>query len=277
MASAQLTGASNGSTNVEFKPGGIELPGQWNADTVTAGATTLLVQIALPLLLFQSAKSTSSSRPSVLTLLGGTNAEHAPQVDYIQHVFLPFFRNHFLPPPTLEEDATTINARIKLEIRKRGYYPKGGGEIDIRVWPLLPGQKLRAVNLVERHRLVAIYGLAHCAGLPRLVGEGMSQGAVTRIKEWADKNGLLIADNGAAPIEGETNRVLMDINVKREPNGSTKGAGSGIVLWAEFEDGVVIGGSAVGKKGLEPRVVGGSAAEELIKGIDAGGCVDEVS
>lgn len=106
----------------------------------------------------------------------------------------------------------------------------------------------------------------------------MSQGAVARIKEWADTNGFVITDNGVAPTEDETmNRVLMDINVRREQNGSTKGAGSGIVLWAEFENGVVIGGSAVGKKGLEPREVGKSAVEELIKGIEAGGCVDEVS
>ncbi|KAF7778903.1 hypothetical protein Agabi119p4_3248 [Agaricus bisporus var. burnettii] len=287
IASAQLTGATNGSTNVEFKPGRIELPGSWKADTVTAGATTLLIQIALPLLLFQTPKSaSSSSRPSVLSLLGGTNAEQAPQVDYTQHVFLPFFRKHFLPPSATNATTTTtndVNSRIKLEIKKRGYYPKGGGEINLCVWPLLPGQKFRAVNLVERSRLVTIHGLAHCAGLPRIVGEGMSQGAVKRIQEWGNKNGLSIADNGVAPAAvaaatagGETkNPVLMDINVKREPNGSTKGAGSGIVLWAEFENGVVMGGSAVGKKGLDPSQVGKSAAEELIKGIEAGGCVDE--
>lgn len=38
----------------------------------------------------------------------------------------------------------------------------------------------------------------------------------------------------------------------------------------------MIGGSAVGVKNRSPEAVGAEAADELIKGLDEGGCVDEV-
>ncbi|KAF9452817.1 RTC domain-containing 1 [Macrolepiota fuliginosa MF-IS2] len=279
IASAKLTGCSNGSTQVEFVPGKIELPGYWKADTVTAGATTLLVQVAFPMLLFGGSPSALNDvSESVLDLMGGTNAGQAPQIDYTQHVFLPFFKNQFLPPSCNDDDDN--GTAVELKIKKRGYFPKGGGEINVRVRPLRPGQKLRAVNLVERGRLVKIGGLAHCAGLPKSVGNGMCEGAVECVKEkmkaWAPEvrvgvRGSVSVDGGAA-VDPD---VEVDIEVKREPNELTRGAGSGIVVWAEFENGVVMGGSAVGKKGLEPRVVGKSAVEELFKGIEAGGCVEE--
>ncbi|OBZ75222.1 RNA 3'-terminal phosphate cyclase [Grifola frondosa] len=53
---------------------------------------------------------------------GGTNATQAPQIDYTEHVFLPFLRKHFGLLPTLT-------------IRKRGYYPKGGGEVEFSIPP----------------------------------------------------------------------------------------------------------------------------------------------
>jgi len=54
-----------------------------------------------------------------------------------------------------------------------------------------------------------------------------------------------------------------------------KGSGSGIVLWAETDTGCVLGGSGLGSKGVDPTTVGRDAADELIKAIKGGGCVDE--
>ncbi|KXN90464.1 RNA 3'-terminal phosphate cyclase [Leucoagaricus sp. SymC.cos] len=261
ISSAKLDGVSNGSTKVEFVPGTIELPGRWKADSVTAGATTLLLQIALPLLLFKSSSGPPGQGPSVLSLLGGTNAEQAPQVDYTQRIFLPFFRNHFLPTSSstlLESSPPPSNPSVELVIKKRGYYPKGGGELEVRVQPLQPREKLRPVTLKKRGRLVSVRGVVHYAGLPRVVG--------------ADKGAGM---NDCLGEEEKRSEVLVDIAVRREPNQLTKGAGSGIVVWAEFEGGVFLGGSAVGRKGIEPNEVGRAAVEELNKGIEAGGCVEE--
>ncbi|KAF4615084.1 hypothetical protein D9613_002854 [Agrocybe pediades] len=273
IASAQLTGAQNGSSEIEFIPGHIALPNHYTADSITAGSITLLLQVALPLLLF----SPKPVPASTLTLLGGTNATMAPQVDYTKHVFLPFIQRHF--------GATNIS----LDINKRGYYPKGGGEVVMSVVPLSgPTEKLRSFSLMERGRVKWISGIAHYAGLPTVVGKGMVEGAERRLAEAGFSKTSMVsnkssstADTNTVSSEGtestiaDAENVYISIHSKREPNSLTRGAGSGIVLWAELEGGGMIGGSAVGTKGVPPEKVGEQAADELIKGLMDGGCVDE--
>lgn len=228
------------------------------ADSVTAGSITLLFQIALPLLLF----SPTPASASTLTLLGGTNATMAPQVDYTKHVFLPFLNRHF-----------GLSNNISLEINKRGYFPRGGGKVTSKVTPLAgPGQTLSGINLLERGNVRSIAGIAHYAGLPRAVGESMVAGAERRLAQAG--YGQTSADN--LHDDHESKNVTVSIANRREPNTLTTGAGSGIVLWAELEGGGIIGGSAVGTKGRSPEVVGEEAAAELLKGLEEGGCVDEV-
>ncbi|KAG5637856.1 hypothetical protein H0H81_002895 [Sphagnurus paluster] len=246
ICNAQLTGATNGSASIGFTPGRLALPGAFTADSVTAGSTTLLLQTALPLLLFAPAGTPRST----LTLLGGTNASQAPQIDYTQHVFLPFLRQQF-----------GLAGELELEIVRRGYFPRGGGEVRVAVAPV---QRLGPLRVMERGRVVHVGGVAHVAGLPLAVGRKMMLGARRRLGELPLLNG------------GEGGEVTVDIQVTRERNEVTKGAGSGIVLWAELAGGGVIGGSGVGRKGLDPHDVGAEAAAELLRGLEAGGCVDEV-
>ncbi|TFK42806.1 RNA 3'-terminal phosphate cyclase domain-containing protein [Crucibulum laeve] len=248
ISSARLTGALNGSTSIEFVPGRITLPGHWTADTVTAGSITLLLQVSLPLLMF--ARSETEMDRSTLTLLGGTNATQAPQIDYTQHVFLPFLRMHM-----------GVDNRIVLEVRKRGYFPKGGGEVTAKVRSFVNEEKLKGFSLMERGGVKYVAGISHYAGLPGRVGHGMVDGARRKL----EKAGLW--------EEGKQMPIMID--VRKEPDTLTKGAGSGIVLWAELEGGGMIGGSAVGRKGVQAEKVGEEAAEQLIAGLENGGCVDE--
>ncbi|KAJ6618248.1 RNA 3'-terminal phosphate cyclase domain-containing protein [Mycena sp. CBHHK59/15] len=228
ISSARLTGATNGSCAVDFAPGRIA-PGHYTADPVTAGAATLLLQIALPLLLFAP-----SAAPSTLTLRGGTNATQAPQVDYIQRVFLPFAARHF-------------GVRADVVVRRRGYFPKGGGEVLVTVFPGADGARLRSASVMERGAVIRIGGIVHIAGLPAHLGKSMAEGAMQRL-----------AKSGFGPDAS----VPVEIENRREKNENTVGAGSGIVLWAELE-------------GAAAAAVGEEAAEELVKGLEAGGCVDE--
>ncbi|KAF5391836.1 hypothetical protein D9757_001674 [Collybiopsis confluens] len=217
IASAKLTGAKSGSTQIEFIPGRLKVPGHFVADAVTAGSTTLLFQVALPLLLFPSSPSEHSV--SRLCLKGGTNATKAPQIDYTQ----------------------MSSCR--------------GGEVVITVTPL--SHPLRSFSLLERGEVGSIKGIAHFAGLPDKIGFKMVEGA----------RKSLSAHFGGVPIEIES---------RRERAENTVGAGSGIVLWAELDGGGIIGGSAVGKKGLDAADLGANAAQELIRELnEKGGCVDE--
>ncbi|KAJ7756782.1 RNA 3'-terminal phosphate cyclase domain-containing protein [Mycena maculata] len=243
IASARLTGATNGSTEVEFAPGRIT-PGNYTADPVTAGAATLLLQISLPLLLF-----TPSATPSTLTLKGGTNATSAPQIDYIQRVFLPFATRHF-------------GLKVDVDVRRRGYFPRGGGEVHVTVFPGADGARLTSASVMERGTVTRIGGIAHIAGLPGHLGRTMAEGATRRLAQRG------FAPDAAVPVP-------VEIESRREKNENTVGAGSGIVLWAELAGGGVIGGSAVGRKGADAVTVGEEAANELINGLEADGCVDE--
>ncbi|KAF8906044.1 RNA 3'-terminal phosphate cyclase-domain-containing protein, partial [Gymnopilus junonius] len=249
ITSARLTGATNGSSQIEFVPGRINLPNHYTADSVTAGSITLLLQISLPLLLF----SPTPVPASTLTLFGGTNATLAPQVDYTKHVFLPFIQRHF-----------GID-RVSLDIRKRGYFPKGGGEVRLSVVPFAGDYKLRSFSLMNRGKIKWISGISHYAGLPLTVGKGMVEGAEKRLAEagFGQKNSSIPKDPTLQDLNEqstEASNVPVSIQCRREPNALTKGAGSGIVLWAELEDGGIIGGSAVGTKATPPEQVGEEAA-----------------
>lgn len=239
ICDAELTGASKGSTDVTFVPRGRESPqNHFTADVLTAGSTTLLLQIALPLLLFSD-----TAEPTSLTLKGGTNATQAPQVDYTQHVLLRFLERH-IPGP-----------QVSLSIKRRGYFPKGGGEIHANVTPT--AGKLPAFNIVETNsRIAHIVGVAHVGGLPYDLGKRMAKAARTSLVR-----ARCLPDDITVRIEVETCEV--------------KGPGSGIVLWAEREDGAVIGGSSVGKKGEDSSKTGELAADELLRALQDGGCADE--
>ncbi|KIY67988.1 RNA 3'-terminal phosphate cyclase [Cylindrobasidium torrendii FP15055 ss-10] len=237
IASAELKGATNGSSEIEFNPGRLQLPGHFTGDAITAGSTTLLLQIALPLLLLSK-----TSGSSTLTLKGGTNASNAPQIDYTQNVFLPFARKHF-------------GLEATLEIKRRGYFPKGGGEVFVEVHP--SATPLKACNVSERGDVVAVKGIAHVAGIPAHLAKSMADSAAEALRASL----------------GDT--LAIDIQNTREKNNNTAGAGSGIVLWAEVNGVGAIGGSALGSKGKSPAAVGKEAAEELLKGLESGGCVDE--
>lgn len=228
-----------GSTAIDFDPGEI-FTGHYTADPKTAGSTMLLLQVSLPCLVVSPSESVS-----VLALRGGTNASLAPQVDYAENVFLPFIRHFF-------------GIIVNLKVGKRGYAPKGGGEVNVeihsRTSPILP------ITLTERGQVKRILGTAFVAGaLPSHLANTMAKTATQTLR----KSGCVPAD------------ATIDIRAVSESPAQAVGSGSGIMIWAETDTHCRFGGSALGRKNRDARDVGNEAAEELIKGLKAGGCVDE--
>jgi RNA 3'-terminal phosphate cyclase (ATP) len=239
ICSASLTGAEVASCDVSFRPGFIKPPRDYSADPGTAGSTTLLLQVSVPCLVFSGSPSLA---PSTLTLRGGTNATMAPQIDYTQHIFLPFLRRHFGLDPTLH-------------VQKRGYFPRGGGKIFCSV-PPVPGP-LPSVTLTDRGSITSIKGQAHVGGLPYHIALKMREGARNRLISAGYEPGII------------------NIDSMREMDELTVGSGGGVVLWAETSGGCLIGGTAVSSKGTDPADIGKTASEELIRNLEHGGCVDE--
>lgn len=61
----------------------------FTADTHTAGATTLLLQAALPCAMLGRPNETT------MVLRGGTNVSFSPPVDFIEYVLLPLLTRFF--------------------------------------------------------------------------------------------------------------------------------------------------------------------------------------
>ena len=113
VANAKVVGAEIGSTELKFIPGNIE-----NLDLVedvgTAGSIPLILQVLIPVVAISQKKLN-------LTIKGGTDVLWSPTIDYTQHV--------------LKEAYSRMGINFSLELIKRGYYPKGGGEIKLQVNP----------------------------------------------------------------------------------------------------------------------------------------------
>lgn len=231
MCSGSLQGATIGSTDISLSPGKIQ-SGDHTADTQTAGSVCLLMQVALPCALFAD----SSSQ---LCLKGGTNAEMAPQIDYTVKVFKPIVEK--------------FGVNFDCDIRMRGYYPKGGGEVMVTVNPV---KELQPVVMTERGNITKIYGRAFVAGvLPFKLAKDMSTAAVRTIRK-------------------EIKDLYINIQPLQEKE-KASGNGNGIIIIAESSTGCVFAGSALGKKGVYADKVGIEAAEMLLRNIRHNGCVDE--
>ncbi|XP_041646700.1 RNA 3'-terminal phosphate cyclase [Cheilinus undulatus] len=231
MCSGSLQGATIGSTDISLTPGKIR-SGNHTADTETAGSVCLLLQVALPCALFAD----SSSQ---LCLKGGTNAEMAPQIDYTVKVFKPIVEK--------------FGVSFDCDIRMRGYYPKGGGEVMVTVNPV---KELQPVTMTERGNITKIYGRAFVAGvLPFKLAKDMSAAAVRTIRK-------------------EIKELYINIQPLQEKEKAC-GNGNGIIIIAESSTGCVFAGSALGKKGVYADKVGIEAAEMLLRNIRHNGCVDE--
>jgi len=133
--------------------------------------------------------------------------------------------------------------------------------ITFSVPPLPLGAALPSITVTERGEITRIYGRSYIAGtLPFRLAAGMTNAAKTRLTSQLGLNPKIISIEG---VKDDAKDV------------GNNGSGSGIVLWAETDTGCILGGSSLGSKGTDPATVGRDAADELIKAIKGGGCVDE--
>lgn len=87
----------------------------------------------------------------MLELRGGTDASMAPPVGYLQHVVLPTLAKQF-------------GVRAELKLVRRGFYPRGGGHLELQGSCLAPGSCLPAVELVQRGSITSVTISAFTAG-----------------------------------------------------------------------------------------------------------------
>ena len=124
IANAKVIGAKIGSTELKFIPGNIENL-KLIEDVKTAGSISLILQVLIPVVAISQKKLS-------LTIKGGTDVLWSPSMDYTQYV--------------LKEAYSRIGINFSIKLTKRGYYPKGGGEIKLEVYP----SKIKSINFSQR-------------------------------------------------------------------------------------------------------------------------------
>ncbi len=226
ITEAQTEGVKFGSQRIIFIPQKI-LSGMYQFEIRTAGSVTLLLQaIFLPLCL--------SKGISRVTLIGGTHVQWSPSFHYFSEVLLP----------TLER----IGVSARAVIEKWGFYPNGGGRIQLTINPV---RELKPISLVDRGILKKIRGISAISNLPRHVAERQKEQALKRIQSELQ-------------IDGEI--TILD-------NVPSNGTGSFVFLLAEYERGLA-GFSSLGVRGRPAEKVADEAVDSLKDYVVSDGCID---
>jgi RNA 3'-terminal phosphate cyclase (ATP) len=125
VCSAKFDQVKVGATDLEFVPDKVKSV-FLKEDVGTAGSIALIIQVLIPVVAICKKKLK-------LTIKGGTNVLWSPSIDYSQIV--------------LRELYSRMGIDFSLNVIKRGYYPKGGGIVELEVFPC---EKINPVILGNR-------------------------------------------------------------------------------------------------------------------------------
>lgn len=225
LCAAEVEGLALHARELVFRPGTLR-GGQFRFDVGTAGSITLVLQAVLPAAFAGAARST-------LRLVGGTDVTGAPPLDYFRYVYLPLLAR--------------LGLHAEAQLIRRGYYPRGGGEVEVAVQPARPS----ALCLESAGALAEIRGSAHVANLPAHIAERMQQTAT------------------------QTLAGFPRVHIERQVLGREQaiGAGGAIVLWARTAH-TVLGGAEVAQRGVAAERIAEQAAQALRAELEAGATLD---
>lgn len=145
ICGAEVQGAELNSQSLSFVPGALRA-GDYAFNVGTAGSCTLVLQTVWPALMMADA-------PSHLNLGGGTHNPMAPPFHFLERSYAPLMRK--------------LGAKVELSLRRLGFYPAGGGEIEATIWPA--EALLQPFDLNERGVKVDSYAECLAPALPRSV------------------------------------------------------------------------------------------------------------
>lgn len=247
LCNAEVKGDISGSLELFYNPSLITGK-RLEINIGTAGSITLLLQSLILPCLF-------SSHNIKVTITGGTDVRWSMPYDYFSNIYLPYLN---------------VFTSVRSVLKKRGYYPKGGGEVELEIEPLFRDNsypsldelkerlgQFQEIDLTHRGELREIKGFVHSSSdlQKNKVGERIRETALNILKTNGYKSNITIEYN------------------------DTFSSGCGIVLQATFKSPgkwpVVIGADVIGERGLTSERAGKKAAELLIKRIEGKAPVDE--
>jgi RNA 3'-terminal phosphate cyclase (ATP) len=234
ICGAEVSGAKLNSLTLTFVPRSAPQAGSYTFDVAqaakggSAGAVSLILQaVLLPLAL--------ANGTTQLTLRGGTHVGWSPPFDYVKRVYLP----------TLAR----MGIKAKANIRKWGWYPIGGGEIQVTVEGRGPDAPLSGLNLRQPGRLLRVRGLSASSNLPKHIRTRQERSALQTLR---------------------SNGVNARLQVMDAPS---KGQGTVVFLWADFDNSVV-GFTSLGERGKPAESVAEEAALDLLAFLETDAALD---
>lgn len=228
LCQARVKGLLLGSSEIEFFPKEVVGGKSFRIDIGTAGSITLVAQALM-------IAGTNAKSPVEVEIAGGTDVNWSPPFDYLKEVTIA----------ALEK----FGHHAEVTLLKRGFYPKGGGRVKIKI---LPG-KLKGIDLTEQGSVEKVNGVsfAHQALASAEVAERQKEAAGRIIRQ---KFGNI------------------EVNIREEYT-ETLSLGSGVVLWVRDKQ-MILGADSLGAPGKRAEKVGEEVARDMIEEVESGACLD---
>jgi len=221
MCGAQVEGLNMNSTDLAFIPEKIR-GGKYDVDTKTAGSVTLVLQTLVPIGVY-------ADSPLEITVRGGTAVPFSPPIGYFLYVLCPLLQ--------------IIGVLIHVEVKRHGFYPRGGGELFVRVMP----SDLKSTMMIER-------------------------GVAKEVKVWIFASHHLNAAKVAERIQTGFSKLIKEAETECFYVDALS-PGCFITACALFEHSM-LGANALGKRGKPAEQVGLEAANDLRTAVDSNASID---
>ncbi|HHT9129608.1 MAG TPA: RNA 3'-terminal phosphate cyclase [Candidatus Brocadiaceae bacterium] len=225
ICNAEVVGNQLRSTGLKFYPGERQ-SGAYHFDIGTAGSISLVLQtIFYPLSL--------ANKPSSVIIIGGTHVTHSPCVDYLTQQWLYFLKQ--------------IGFHAEIQTLKAGFYPRGGGEVLVKI---KPASLLHPLQIKARGKLVQVKGISIVSNLDIAIAQRQQLQAKKRLLEQ---------------------NIPHEISVEEMP---AIGKGTLLLLVGKFENSqcCYFGLGAIGKRA---ETVADEACNEFFSFLETKGVIDE--
>lgn len=180
MSRGDISGASVGSKEILFKPGGHIREGRYSWDIGTAGSTTMLGMTVLPLAFFARAESR-------FEISGGLFQDFAPSAHHMKSVLLPILAR--------------MGLKARIEIIRPGYVPAGDGVLKVTATPAT--RKIKPLRLFDQGKIIEIRGIALASHLRgQRVSERMAQSCKKALEAEGYKPDIVILYDESAKQPG---------------------------------------------------------------------------
>lgn len=168
-----------------------------------------------------------TKRSIIVEMIGGTETKWAPTIQYIKYITYSLLKR--------------MGANLILNVIRHGYYPKGGGLVTVESTPT---RKLNPFVCLERGKIQSMHVHSVCGRLPPHVAERQGRSALSTIQyHYPDVKASMSYESveSASP-------------------------GSSVTCVASCENSI-LGGNALGEKGIRAEKVGEQGAEDLLKSL----------